>query len=524
MDKPKILYVDDEESNLRIFKDTFRRKFEVFVAISGKEGLKILEENNIDLILSDQRMPEMSGVEFLKHTFEIYPNTHRILVTGFSDFDAVENAINQARVFQYIQKPWKEDSLLKTIDDALRIRRLETENIRQKEELLIAWKKAEESDRLKTEFINNISHEIRTPINGIYGFSELLGQKDISNEEKNKYLNIIKRCSIQLVQTIDNILEFSDLVTKQQLPEIKTVEINSIIDDLYTLYLSLNLNNDIEFVVQKALPNKESHILTDKLQLNNILNKLLDNAFKFTEKGKVELGYSIDENNNIVFSVKDSGIGIDDKNQKEIYNYFSKASDPSSKVRSGLGLGLSIVQESAKLINASIRFESEKDKGTTFFVSLPFKQETEEPDVINTSEENITASTKSHDFKILIAEDEEVNYMYLQMLIKSFFKDEVEILWAQNGKFAIELCRKHDDINLVFMDIKMPLMNGYDATRAIKEINQNIPIVAQTAYSTNEDKEKAIKAGCDLFLAKPFKKGELDSVLNQIFFSKEVVN
>jgi signal transduction histidine kinase len=524
MNKPKILYVDDEVSNLRIFKDTFRRKFEVFTAISGKEGLTILEENKIDLILSDQRMPEMSGIEFLKHTFEIYPNTRRILVTGFSDFDAVENAINQARVFQYIQKPWEEESLLKTIDDALRMKRLEMENVRQKEELLIAWKKAEESDRLKSEFINNISHEIRTPINGIYGFSELLGQSDIPDEEKNKYLNIIKRCSIQLVQTIDNILEFSDLVTKQQLPEIASVEINSLIDELTTLYLSINLNTEIDFTSQKPLPDSEGQILTDKLQLNNILNKLLDNAFKFTEKGKIELGYSVKDNGNIVFFVKDSGIGIDEKNQKEIYNYFSKASDPTSKVRSGLGLGLSIVQESAKLINANVWFESEKDKGTTFYVSLPFKQETIEPDETNRSKESIDIKTSEQEIKILVAEDEEVNYIYLQMLIKSFFKGNVEILWAQNGKVAIELCEKHNDINLVFMDIKMPLMNGYDATKGIKKNNKDIPIVAQTAYSTNEDKEKAFNAGCDMFLAKPFKKDELDSILNKIFHSEEKLN
>ena len=518
MKKEKILYVDDEESNLRIFKDTFRRNFEVFTASSGKEGLKILQENKIDLILSDQRMPEMSGVEFLQYTFESYPKTNRILVTGFSDFDAVENAINKARVFQYIQKPWDEKSLLHIIEEALKFKRLEEENQKQKEELTIAWKKAKESDRLKTEFLNNISHEIRTPVNGIYGFAELLGDIDIDEETKNKYLNVIKGCSLQLVQSIDNILDFADLINKQQPPIFKSIVINNLLDELYSLFQSINENKNIEFNIHKNLSDKESTILTDKKHLNNILNKLLDNAFKFTEKGNITLE-CYKSNEQLIFSVKDTGIGIEEKNKKAIFNRFTKADNSSTKIHGGLGLGLAIASESSKLMNATIWFESEKDKGTTFHVSIPYKKEVPDTNQTGMDHHSLPGKPDGKNYKILIAEDEEANYMYLEHLVKKFFCNKITILWAQNGKSAIELSENNPDIDLIFMDIKMPIMNGFDATKGIKRLYPDKPVIAQTAYSTKEDREKAEDAGCDSFLSKPYQKNELEIILTQFFYS-----
>ena len=203
----KILYVDDEDSNLRIFKDTFRRDYVVYTASSAKEGMKILDEVKIDLVLIDQRMPEMTGVDFLKYSLKKYPKPHRILITGYSDMDALKDAINQAHIFQYIQKPWDEKKLHKIIENALHIYQLEEENKKQKQELLIsktlleqknkeltiAKEKAEESDKLKTEFINNMSHEIRTPLNGILGFSGFLNNPELTEETKKHYLGFAEK-------------------------------------------------------------------------------------------------------------------------------------------------------------------------------------------------------------------------------------------------------------------------------------------------------------------------------------------
>ena len=244
MEKYNLLYVDDEPSNLRVFKDTYRRKYNVFTAISAKEGMKIMEEEHIDLILSDQRMPEMSGIELLKYSLEKYPKTNRILITGYSDINAVENAINEARVFQYIQKPWNEKSLSDVID-ALRIYRLEKENAQQKIDLQLAKEKAEENDMLKTEFLHNLSHEIRTPLNGIYGFSQMLDSNHVSDEDRKNYIKIIKNSSTQLVKLIGNILDYSKLLSTQV--KIENEEINT--------FKAITSNNFVSFKISKTPKN-----------------------------------------------------------------------------------------------------------------------------------------------------------------------------------------------------------------------------------------------------------------------------
>ena len=228
--KFSILYVDDEESNLRIFKDTFRRNYIIFTAISGKEGIEILDNNTIDLVLSDQRMPEMTGVEFLRYTMDKYPEPNRILITGYSDISAIENAINHAHIFQYVQKPWNEKKLSSVIKSALSIYDLEQENKKQKTELIEAKRKAEESDRLKTEFIQNMSHEIRTPLNSILGFSGLIKESELPAKEQGRYIDIILNSGNQLVRVIDDILEISFLETKQ----VKVIDKKICLNDLFS--------------------------------------------------------------------------------------------------------------------------------------------------------------------------------------------------------------------------------------------------------------------------------------------------
>ncbi len=517
MQKFAILYVDDEESNLRIFKDTFRRKFNIYTASSAKEGIELLEKHKVDLILSDQRMPEMSGVEFLKYTFKKFPRTNRILVTGYSDFDAVENAINQARVFQYVQKPWDEESLLEIIDDALKIYRLELENNKQKEELIIAKKKAEESDLLKTEFINNISHEVRTPLNGILGFANLLNKPEVILEDKKGYLSIIQRCSIQLVQIFDDILEYSQLVTKQVTPNCQQICVNNILLELCEIFAEKATKKGLELKYITELSNEQTTILTDPLQLNNILFRIADNAFRFTETGSVIFSSEL-KDDRLVICIKDTGVGIHPENQKEIFNRFSQENKEIAYKTGGLGLGLSIASEKAKLINADIWLESEKGKGAKFFVSIPHKVIAPESDNKQTKKESTNKLRSLKEAKIIVAEDEDVNFFYLKSLLTLILGKETVIIHAINGKEAVDLFISNPDTDIIFMDIKMPIMDGYEATSAIKEISGNVHIIAQTAYSSEDDKNRAYKAGCDAFLSKPFRKDELESILTNSIF------
>ncbi len=514
MEKFNILYVDDEPSNLRVFKDTYRRKFNVFTASSAKEGIKLLEKQRIDLILSDQRMPEMTGIELLKYSLERFPNINRILITGYSDIDAVENAINEAKVFQYIQKPWNEKSLSEVIDGALRIYQLEKDNIRQQMELQEAKEKAEENDMLKTEFLHNLSHEIRTPLNGIYGFAQLLGNEDISWEKRKEYVKIIQNSSVQLVNTVSTILDFSKLITQQVDVEKQEISLNGLLRELYKVFELIAKKKKIEFKFDLALGDNESFIYTDRTRLYQILSNILDNAFKYTETGLVKFGYEL-ENDKIKVHIEDSGVGIHPDNQHLIFDRFTREEKHLSNNSSGLGLGLSISQENAKLIDALISFESEKDKGSVFYVELPFKptKSSKGPNASELFSSLLANRTKK--LKVLIVEDEEVNLYFLDILIKKITAPhDITILHAYNGKEAINTCKANVDLDMILMDIKMPILDGYEATRRIKEFMPKTPVIAQTAYSTTEDKEKAADAGCDSFIAKPIDKHKLEKIIS----------
>ncbi len=523
MRKFNLLYVDDEQSNLRIFKDTYRRRFNIFTAASAKEGIEIMENNSIDLILSDQRMPEMTGVELLKYSFHKFPKINRILITGYSDIDAVEDAINKARVFQYVQKPWDEGTLLDIISDALRVYELEEENEKQKKELEIAIKKAEESDRLKTEFIYNLSHEIRTPMNGIIGFSSLLDNPEINDRDKREFIKIIQNSSNRLLQIIDNILAISELVTNQVKVLKNEIYLNKLLSELYSLFERKARNRNIEFVLKTGLENNHDLILTDRSKLSTIINNLLDNAFKFTEKGRIELGYK-QFDHKIVIYIKDTGVGISEDNLDSIFQKFAQEEKEISNKVDGLGLGLSIAQENAKLIDAKILVESQKGHGSTFRLVFPYV--IPESTIKSNIDKEISTdySETRTKLKVLITEDEEINLFYLNTIINKLAKSEVEVLIANNGKEAVEICNSNPDIDIIFMDIKMPVMDGYEASKLIKQKHPDIPIIVQTAYSTEEDRIRAFNCGCDDFISKPIKIQVLDSVLNKFFYSKKTYN
>jgi len=386
------------------------------------------------------------------------------------------------------------------------------------EELIIAKEKAEESDKLKSEFINNMSHEVRTPMNGILGFTELLCDKSIPEEARIDYARIVKNSGKRLMRIIDDIMEISRLGTNR----VKIIEqeicLNDLLDELYKIFESKAKENNIELRLKKQLSDDKSMIMLDEIKLNKILGNLLENAFKFTNKGFVEFGYTL-KGNDIEIYVKDTGTGIKKENLDLIFNRFSQEEKIISRKVDGLGLGLSIAKENTKLLGGDIRVESEKGKGSTFFVTIPYKhvsllynkeKETEFKQQNNTAE----ASDNEQKHTVLIVEDEEINYQYISALVNKF-RINVKILFAENGKQAVDICKKEENIDLIFMDIRMPVMDGYKATKLIKEYRHKIPIVAQTAYSTKEDREKAIVAGCDDFIAKPINEKVFLRIINK---------
>ena len=384
-------------------------------------------------------------------------------------------------------------------------------NIKKTEnELIIAKEKAEESNRLKTAFLNNMSHEIRTPMNGILGFSELLNNENLSPVKRNYFVSIIQNSGKQLLQVIDDILEISRLGTKQVKVLESKVCLNDLLLELFSIFDLKAKENGVPLYVKNQLSDCESTIYTDKGKLQKIISNLLENALKFTNKGNITFGYQLVDNQLEIF-VRDTGIGIKPEKIDIIFERFSQEEKDLSRNASGLGLGLSIAKENTELLGGEISVESTKWEGSTFWVKIPYKR------VKNPNKDDCSPSKEvdvRSKYKVLIVEDEEVNYLFIEIILIDKIMLNCDIIHARNGKEALDICKNETDIDFVLMDINMPVMDGYESTRKIREFNPNLPIIAQTAYSTPEDKEKALAAGCNNFISKPINKDELKSIID----------
>ncbi len=379
-------------------------------------------------------------------------------------------------------------------------------------QLRFAKEKAEESDRLKTAFIQNISHEVRTPINGIMGFSDLLNNADLTEEERSKYARIVKNSGNQLVRVIDDILEISKLDTKQIKVHPEITDIPALMYELYSIY-EVKVRNtavDLHLHEQGDVPNT---VFIDKSKLRKIVSNLLDNAVNFTTKGSIDLSFSV-TGKKLTVSVKDTGKGIPKKELHSIFGRFKQLHQETAMISGGLGLGLSIAKENAKLLGGNISVSSAEGEGSEFIVTVPFGK-------VNTSETSKSDAQPTEDVKsikthnVLIAEDGEVNYLYLKTVLEKMPNLSLNIQRAKNGQEAVDACVANPNIDLVLMDIKMPIMNGYEATKRIRAMRPSLPIVAQTAYTTEEDKQKAKNAGCFDFLSKPIDTEELKPILSK---------
>jgi PAS domain S-box-containing protein len=387
-----------------------------------------------------------------------------------------------------------------------------TERLHFIENLKQAKLDAEESDRLKTAFLANMSHEIRTPMNSIIGFSNLLNDQDLNYEKKEEYLRHILQSSNSLLSLIDDIIDISKIEAGQISFNPVECNVNNLLKDLYRSYQETSRKDGVEFRLQLPPESELCNLKTDPMRLRQILANLIGNAFKFTEQGFIELGYCVrrtDEKNSIEFYLKDTGIGIPKDKQAIIFERFRQVDDSRTRKFGGTGLGLTISKKLTDLLSGTLWVESEPKKGSTFFLSLP-AEEIYSDRILQTEHFNAflydwTGKT------VLIAEDENLNF---ELLKAAIIKTKVKIIRARNGEDAFEQVKMNDKIDLVLMDIRMPIMNGYDATRLIKKLKPTLPVISVTAYAMSEDETKSLAAGCDMYLSKPIRPTNLLTVLN----------
>ena len=374
------------------------------------------------------------------------------------------------------------------------------------EELQLAKEKVEESNRLKAAFLANISHEFRTPMNGVIGFSKILiDNNQWSSEQDLKYLNIIHKSGYLLLDLLNDIIDLSKIEANNLQINYAECNLNKMLNELYSLFESEldNLEKDIKLELVKDVDDENFRVYSDENRIRQVLYNLLNNALKFTTKGTVKFGYYI-ELPNIVFYVSDTGIGLDENEKKIIFERFRQVDEYATRKFGGSGIGLSISKGIVENLKGKIWVDSEKNQGSTFYFTTPYQVMSKPAKPKNEAK---TADSFQWSGKtILIVEDAPISYE----LLKKFLKDtEVKILHASNGEEAVDMCISKQEIDLVLMDIQLPIMDGLEATLRIKKFRPELPIIAQTANAMNEDRPNILNAGCNDYISKPINKLEL---------------
>lgn len=384
------------------------------------------------------------------------------------------------------------------------------EELKESNELLQkAKEKAEESDRLKSAFLANMSHEIRTPMNSILGFSQLLTKPNLTQTKQKQFTELITNSGKQLMTIIDDLIDISKIEANLMKIQENPVIINNLLSEIYLIFKEKAEKANIEFSFSKSLSDIESNIFTDNSRLRQILTNLIGNAVKFTNQGSVNFGYVL-KNAEIEFFVKDTGIGISKENHDLIFDRFRQVENGFTRNYGGTGLGLAITKSLVTLLGGNIWLISEPQKGTTFHFTIPYNYVNIEIDndlVLN----NQTIKMNKRK-TVLIAEDEETNFLYLSELLSEL---DIILIHAKNGLEAIELTLQNPSIDLILMDINMPVLDGYKATVEIKKHRNDIPIVAQTAYAQISEKELALQNGCDDYISKPISEQSFNEMLKR---------
>ena len=487
-----------------------------------------VEQSPVSIVITDN-----SGViEYVNSTFtkntgysfnEAIGNNPRILKSGNQEttvYDILWDSILKGKDWkgELLNKTksgkllWEDVSISPVTDEFgvithfVAIKEDITEKKKIIEELMYAKEKAEESDRLKSAFLANMSHEIRTPMNGILGFTELLSDPNFSGEEKQNFINIIQKSGQRMLNTVNDLIDISKIETGQMAVVLAETNVKEQLLNMYCFFEPEAAEKRLKFTINNELEDENAQVVTDAVKLDSILTNLIKNAIKYTDTGKIEIGCRR-KNNEIEFYVKDTGIGIPKYKQNAVFNRFEQADVGDKRAYQGSGLGLTIAKAYAEMLEGRMELESEPGYGSTFRFFIPLRKPNDD-NSINQSEASKSDLIENQGvkLKIIVAEDDPIGFEYLNAILSEL---NCEIIHASNGIEVVDLAKANPDADIILMDIRMPLMDGYQATRVIREKNSKVHIIAQTAFALAGDREKATDAGCDDYITKPVNKKAL---------------
>ncbi len=538
---PDTATLDEAEAAILggVFGQVHQELFDVDSAFQGEEGLEKIQQALQDdrpyaMAFVDVRMPPgWDGIETIQRIWKEYPDLQVVICTAYSDYEwhEIVQKLGQTEKLLILKKPFEKEEVYQLaiamtekwyLTKQARLKHMELERIVKQRtqqieeanlELTTALEDAEKADRAKSEFLANMSHEIRMPMSSVIGFSEVLAQEDLT-EEQHKYVNLIWRSGKNLMRIINDILDFSKIEAGKLEMELVECAISQTLADVDEMLRPVAQDKGLEFKILQSgqLP---ATLYTDPERLRQCLVNLVSNAIKFTDNGHVHVRVSIEEYSAntpyIRFDVEDSGIGIKIEDREQIFESFTQADGSTRRKYGGTGLGLAITGHLARLLGGELDVRSEQESGSTFSLLVPAEHDS--PQSVssrienrsriagsNVKEENVEKCQLSG--HVLIAEDVETNQILAKALLGRMGLD---VTIAADGHEAVQKAMS-EEFDLIFMDIQMPGMDGFEATRELRRKGLKTPIIALTAHAMKGDDQKCFEAGCNDYLSKPFER------------------
>jgi signal transduction histidine kinase len=531
MEKPKILAVDDKPANLfALAKILDKIDVELFKAQSGKEALELTLDHDFALVLLDVQMPDMDGYEVteLLRSEESTKRIPIIFITAIDRDEKFEIKGYETGAVDFIFKPFDERILLSKVKVFVELYKAEMELVMANVQLEASAERANlmaqeaiNAAQAKAEFLANMSHEIRTPMNAIMGFADIMAEEELT-EQQSEYLKIIRNSGKNLLGIIDDILNLAKIQAGKLKTEIISCSLDELLESIHILMKPVAAQKNLKFDISRCdnLPEK---INTDPTRLRQCMINLIGNAIKFTEQGHVMINVCMLQENDksfIRFDVEDTGIGIPPEKHQGIFDSFTQVDGGTTRKYGGTGLGLAITKHLVQLLNGKISLSSEHGKGSVFSIIIPADTKPNQTEVAvsqdsTTEESNILEQRFSG--HALIVEDAVTNQKLAKLMLE---KLGLETALAGDGQEAIKIVNEQS-FDIIFMDMQMPIMNGYDATKTLRAQGIEVPIIALTACAMKGDEKKCLQVGCDGYLSKPIRTPQLIQILGEYLCEKQ---